>query len=104
MRTKVELLQLLLDNIELIGKNGLCLAIWRLHHTLKLITLNEQFELEKIINKNPTKSYLETWDVYYFPAGEKEPRIKYLKQLIKYYQIIENYHENGQTTDPISFG
>lgn len=96
MRTKVELLQLLLDNIELIGEHGLCLAIKDMYWNHS-INNEERRILERIIRNNPTESYLsDRIALYYFPAGEKEPRIKYLKQLIKHY-------ENGQTIDTISF-
>lgn len=96
MRTKAELLQLLLDNIELIENKGLCLVIYRLWCESKKISLEEKVELNIVIGNHPTKLYKETYSSYYFPAGEKEPRIKYLKQLIKHY-------ENEQTIGAISF-
>lgn len=85
MRSKKELLELLLENVHLIEGGGLCWAIMILTGK-KVISLYEKVALDKIIKTNPTMRFSKGDSLYYFPAGRQRPRIKYLKQLIKKYE------------------
>lgn len=82
MRTKKQLLQLLLDNIDLIGNYGLCFANIRMQ-VEGIINNVEYMVIDKIISMNPVFGERSG---YYFPKGDKQPRIEYLQRLIKVYE------------------
>jgi hypothetical protein len=82
MKTDVQLLQLLLDNMERL-EEGLCLLIYDMRKGNE-ISVGEYGRLLEIIDNNPTRYYNSS--LYYFPEGKKKPRIAYLKRLIKKYK------------------
>jgi hypothetical protein len=75
MRSEKELLQILLDNMDLLD-TGLC----RLSGYLR-ITGVISIEEELLIDRYFTRT-LDVLFTYSFPEGEKEPRIKWLKEQI----------------------
>jgi hypothetical protein len=77
MRTEKELLQILLDNMNLFT-TGLCILSWRLSND-EIITQKEEEFIDEYISSN----LLHGRFGYAFPRGEREPRIKWLKQQIK---------------------
>jgi hypothetical protein len=86
MRSNKELLELVLQNL---GEKmtewrvcGLC-AVVSIMKEDKIINPSEEHRLYDIIDNNPTEYY--GLSKYYFPPREVEPRIEYLKQLIKKY-------------------
>ena len=83
MRDIKTLLELLLDQYENnktygIQWAGLCLAIIRLH-TSRVIDYYDKEALLKVIKTNRPES---AESFYWWPEGEVEPRVEFLKQLI----------------------
>lgn len=88
MRTDKELLELVLQNLgeKMYNWNcgGIC-GVVSIMESHKIINYIEESRLYSIIDENPTNTYLNTNSSYYFTPKEVEPRIEYLKQLIKKY-------------------
>jgi len=76
MRTDKELLGILLENMNRLT-HGLC----GLAHSLYLNYTIEFVELERI-SSLLLKNKPENSKSFYFPTGEKEPRIEFLQRLI----------------------
>jgi hypothetical protein len=76
MRTDKELLQVLLDNIDKLeyGLCGLATTLWLNY----IISYKELEVIRNIIESNKPKNAL----FFYFPIGQKQPRIEYLQKLI----------------------
>lgn len=94
MRTNKELLQLLLDNIDKLG-TGLCALAQRLNDE-DIMSYNDWDKVNFYIYKNKPFYYRlrrSLWLVislpehmsysFFWPIGQKEPRIKWLEQQIK---------------------
>ena len=82
MRSTKELLEVLLDQyqnnrLEYIQWSGLCFAIISIGG--RVIDQNEKDALLKVIKANRPES---AEPLYWWPKGEVEPRIEFLKQLI----------------------
>ena len=89
LRSKVELLQLCLDNTNssrLI--TGLCLLINSMYSKYDLISCEEREILLEIIEDNDprTQERIVFNAGYYFPLKEVASRIEYLRKLIKKYE------------------
>lgn len=81
MRTIKELLQVMLDNQEHF-RTGLC----ELNICLYLrgyITCNEKCIIRNYINMHPPENIVPGIFCWYWERGEKEPRIKWLKDHIQ---------------------
>ena len=87
MRKKHELLTLLFNKIKYNGvKTGLCFEI-ALMRKEREISPKEKDVLDKIIaNNKPSQRQINISRGYYFPQGQKEPRLEYLKGLISVYK------------------
>lgn len=87
-RTDKELLELVLEDLgekmTMWRCSGIC-AVVSIMESNNIINSREEFRLYDIIDENPTNIYINSISMYYFPLGEIEPRIEYLKQLIKKY-------------------
>ena len=84
MRSTKELLEVLLDQyensrVEGIQWSGLCFAIIR-HPAGYVIDQYEKEALLKVIKAN--RPYSVVSPLYWWPKGEVEPRVEFLKQLI----------------------
>lgn len=92
MRTEIQLLKLLYNNIRLIGVpakegykfSGLCRLINDLYYN-EIISMYESDKLHIIINCNPTYYFKYTSSLYYYPRGNRFlRRIYVIKLIIKY--------------------
>ena len=74
-----KLLQIMLDNMNLL-RTGLC---WLSNCLVRdnIISLEEMRIILDFIGEHPTEYY--KTNLYYWPAGEKSPRIAFLKRHIK---------------------
>lgn len=87
-RKESELLKILLENIHLMDRFGLCRVSNQCERKF-LLSENELIICKAfIISNRPNPIFsLETWkqrnDTYYWDPGHKEPRIKWLKKHIK---------------------
>ena len=79
MRTEKELLQVLLDNSSIMDA-GLC---WLIDDLLRqdIISVKEFLVLENYLYNNKPSNILSLTE-FWFPMGEKEPRINWLKEQI----------------------
>ena len=85
MRTTKELLEVMLENITLL-RGGLCTYAWDLYTDWKYISFDEWRVLNDYLHYNlPERTFYFIGDVprFSFPYGEKEPRIKWLKEQIE---------------------
>jgi hypothetical protein len=80
MRTRKELLQLLLDNINLL-QLGLCGLAWRLNNR-RMISVEECIDIREYIRQQRPKKTYKGYDYYWKPGNEK-PRINWLKKHIE---------------------
>jgi hypothetical protein len=94
MRTRKEILQLLLDNINLL-QFGLCGLAWRLNN-LRMISLEECLDIREYIkSQRPKKTYKQynyirlNYD-YYWKPGNAKPRIAWLKKHIELNSNVNN--------------
>ena len=101
MRSEVELLKILRDNLSHLFKysdcEGICESISWLYRK-KEITPDEMAILNTIIKQRRPKGkpLLDYW----WPAGKLEPRLKFLDRLIKYYSFCspaDTGHPAGQS-------
>ena len=84
MRTEVELLKLLRKCLHSdLFDWGLC-ALNKYMFLKGLITVDEYYCLKNLIYKHKPKNY--KGELYYFRKGKREPRDKYLQELIKKYE------------------
>ena len=86
MRTTKELLQVMLENIDRLDM-GLCKLSSVLYYDLKLID-EAEFEIidSYLIGNLPERKetgFIPRIAIYSWPKGEKEPRIKWLKEQIE---------------------
>jgi len=86
MRSKVELLKLLRKELKEqnvhMSCGGLCSLIVKLLDC-GVITVDERHELKYLIYSNTPK---DSCGLFFFPIGEREPRDKFLKELIEKYE------------------
>jgi len=87
MRTRKEILQLLLDNINLL-QLGLCGLAWRLDN-LRMISLEECLDIREYIKSQRPKKTYKGYDYYWMP-GNVKPRINWLKKHIEINTDINN--------------
>jgi hypothetical protein len=80
MRTRKEVLQLLLDNIDLLAL-GLCGLAWKLHNRGR-ITADECIDIRIYIKQQRPKRTYKGYD-YYWKPGSKKPRIVWLNKHIE---------------------
>lgn len=84
VRSDVELLQLLLDNIDELS-TGLCQLVGLIYYGGDFSN-EESNRLKILIRSNrPDSDIIEDITRYYWPVGEIHPRIDFLKQLIQKY-------------------
>ncbi len=83
MRSKVELLKLLREELHsdtfCSGLCSSCQAMQDFH----ILTEGEHYELRYLIYENRPK---DNCGAYFFPIGEREPRDKFLQELIEKYK------------------
>lgn len=85
MRTTKELLEVMLENIDSL-ESGLCILIHKLVFVTNDISFEEHVRLDEYLKENlPDKTFSYEYDPprFSFPWGEKEPRIKWLKEQIQ---------------------
>lgn len=89
MRTTIELLQLVLDNIERAFNDensvndGICFISDYLYCELDIISDSEYFEIDEYLKENlPKRNDMG----YCWPSGVLEPRIDWLKKQIENYE------------------
>ena len=80
MRTRKELLQLLLDNINML-QLGLCGLAWRLSNR-RMISIEECLDIREYIRQQRPKRTYKHYD-YYWKPGNIKPRIAWLKRHIE---------------------
>ena len=88
LRSKVELLELLLESIDAKLITGLCLLIKDLHSVYQRISECEREILLEIIEDNDPRTQEQrdfSYGRYYFPRKEVASRREYLRGLIKKY-------------------
>jgi len=92
MRDIKTLLEILLDQYENnpdddIRSEGLRYALSYLYFDEGIIERDERFTVDNYIKcHHPKGSFLSDEDDYWWPDGETEPRIEFLKQLIMKYE------------------
>lgn len=80
-RTIIQLLELLKENILKDDTfSGMCILVWHLGCS-EIITLDEEFILEDYLEDNEPESVKN--QAYWFPYGEKQPRIDWINEQIK---------------------
>jgi hypothetical protein len=82
MKTEKELLELLLDNISLMGKFGLCSIAIGLSIQNKISHEELRKIIEYIKQNKPVNLHTIFNNVFYWTKGRKYPRIKWLKKHI----------------------
>ena len=87
MRKQYELLSLLYNTIKKNGvKTGLCFEIALMRKEREISPKEKDILDEIIANNKPSQRQINISRGYYFPHGEKEPRLEYLKGLIAVYK------------------
>jgi hypothetical protein len=91
MRSIKELLELMLDNVNMIGHSktksgGLCSAAYRLHLKYKLTIAEFNLCIDYFKKNKPQGT---SSNHYYWPVSEKEPRKAWLLEQIKIINLSE---------------
>jgi len=91
MRTKKELIKLLLDNFNDYFESGLCDLATNLYLKDK-ITEMEHILIKTALRQNKPYMSISNYLGYWWPRGERHPRIKFLNE------ILEKYGNNYEHT------